>query len=360
MANAVKAERTQLCRMWMKWNVNHNGKIADAIPTPSDKSPSLQTRMSLDKRSDNTTANTVLENPLQTPLEKQAAAKSFEALATTPAFWSSTKEEFIGPSLRISKSDSTFHNQASVETLYVSPSFKTFDPVKEMVIKKDPQKPAPSSMVQMDDEGLQPLPTWVSTVSEGTSSFSTLSVSPPDSTSPEKSVQLLPPILTGPSFWALSHQPASSASFKDKDKTAWIHHAFAPRDPLSSDEEANDNLNLPEILPDSSDSTKNETSDISNANWVDFSIQNVEHFTSVSGANFQTRGLPREPESNNSTNVLLGEVRNAIVNLHADLSVVIQELHAINSHLVSLSGTSQQVSTSLQGSQSSEGSSDPI
>uniref|UniRef100_A0A8C8YMP0 ENTH domain containing 1 n=1 Tax=Prolemur simus TaxID=1328070 RepID=A0A8C8YMP0_PROSS len=332
----------------------------DAVPTPSEKSPSLQTNVSLDKKSDSThtITNAVTEDPLQTPLEKQSAAKSFETLTTLPALWSSSKE-FISHNLRMSKSDSTFYNQASAETLYVSPSFKIFEPAKEIVINKDNQKPTQSSIVQTGDENLKTT-TWVSTTSEGTSSFSTLSMSSPDSASPEKSVHLLPPILAGTSFWTLSHQQLSSASFKDGDKTAKVHSPFAPKGPVSSDEEEVDNLNQLEIIPDNSDSAKKK-SHISSSNWVEFSTQNVDHFTSLSCSSFQTtKGLPREPEASNSIVVLLGEVKSAIVRLHEDLSMVIQQLHVINSHLVSMSESSVQVSQSLQGPQSSEGSSDEI
>uniref|UniRef100_A0A2K6GFY7 ENTH domain containing 1 n=1 Tax=Propithecus coquereli TaxID=379532 RepID=A0A2K6GFY7_PROCO len=334
---------------------------ANAAPTPSEKSPSLQTNVNLDKKSDSTrtTTNAVTEDPLQTPLEKQSAAKSFETLTTLPAFWSSSKE-FISHNLTISKSDSTFCNQASVETFYVSPSFKTFDPAKEIVINKDCQKPTQSSIVQTGDENLKTT-TWVSTTSEGTSSFSPLSMSSPDSASPEKSVHLLPPVLAGPSFWTMSHQQLSSASFKDGDKTAKVHSSFAPRSPVSSDEEESDNLNQLKIsIPDNSDSVKKK-SHISSSNWVEFSTQNVDHFTSLSCSSFQTtRGLPREPEANNSIIALLGEVKSAVVRLHEDLRMVIQQLHVVNSHLVSMSGSGPQVSQSLQVPQFSEGSADEI
>ncbi|XP_059969933.1 ENTH domain-containing protein 1 [Mesoplodon densirostris] len=331
---------------------------ADAVPVPSEKSPSLQTSVSFDRKSDSTITNIVIENPLQTSLEKQPAAKSFETLTTLPAFWPSSKEEFINPDLRISKSESTFYNQGSVETLSVSPSFKTFDPVKETVISKDHQKRTESGLVQKEDENLKSLTTWVSTASEGASSFSPLSMSPPDSASPEKSVHLSPPILARPSFWTLSHQQPSSASVEDKDKTARVHNPFAPRGPLSSDEEENDHLNLLEILPDNSDSAKKKTSPISSSNWVAFSTQNVDHFTSMSYSSFQaTKDLPREPETNDSTNALLGEVKNAVVKLHEDLSMVIRELNVISSHLVSMSGNSPQINKSLQFPQYSEGGS---
>lgn len=119
----------------------------DTVPTPAEKSLSLQTSVSLDKKSDSTLTNTVTENPLQTPLEKQAAAKCSETLLS--------EEECVHPDLRTSSSGFSFYDRSSVETLYVSPSFKLVDPVKEAGISKDDQKPAHSGSVQMDDESLQ-------------------------------------------------------------------------------------------------------------------------------------------------------------------------------------------------------------
>ncbi|XP_060046858.1 ENTH domain-containing protein 1 isoform X2 [Erinaceus europaeus] len=334
---------------------------SDTVPTPSEKSLSLQTNLSSDKKSDSTITNIITENSLQTPLEKQPTAKSVEMLTSLPALGSSSKEEFISSNLRISKSDSTFYNQASVETLYVSPSLKTFDPAKETAINKSDQKPTQSSNVQMDDGNRKALATWVSTASEETCSFSTLSVSSPDSAVPEKSVHLLPPILSGPSFWTLSRPQSSSAFFKDKSKTARVHHLFAPRGTVSSDEEESDNFNLLEIFSDNPDSTKKKTGHMTSSNLVEFSTQNVDHFTSVSCSSLQaTKCLPAEPEASNSIKVLLGEVKNAIVKLHEDLSMVIRELNIINSHLVSMSGNSPQGSKSLHFPQSPEGNLDQI
>ncbi|KAG5212732.1 hypothetical protein JEQ12_015161 [Ovis aries] len=295
----------------------------DAVPVPSEKSPSLQTNENLDKNVDSTITKTITGSPLQMPLEKQPAAKSCDTLATLPAHWPSSQEEFTGPHLRTSKSDSTFRNQASVETLYVSPSFTTFDPMKETVISKGHQEATRSGLVPMEDENLQTLATWAS---------------------PEKSVHPLPPVRAGPSFWTLSRQQSSSASVKNTDKTARIRHPFAPRSPLFPDEKANDQLSLLEILPDDSGSAKEKTSSISSSDWVAFSTQNVDHFTSVSCSSSQaTKGLSREPEADNSTNVLLGEVKTAIVTLHEDLSMVIRELNVISSRLVSMSGPSPHV-----------------
>ncbi|XP_055230663.1 ENTH domain-containing protein 1 isoform X2 [Gorilla gorilla gorilla] len=270
---------------------------ADAVPTLSENSPSGQTDVSLDKRSD--------------------------------------------------------------ETLCLSPSFKIFDRVKEIVINKAYQKPAQSS-IQMDDKILKTT-TRVSTASEGASSFSPLSMSSPDLASPEKSAHLLSPILAGPSFWTLSHQQLSSASFKDEDKTAKLHHSFASRGPVSSDVEENDSLNLLGILPNNSDSAKKNISHISSSHWGEFSTQNVDQFIPLSFSGFQlTKDFPQEPEAKNSISVLLREVKRAIARLHEDLSTVIQELNVINNILMSMSLNSSQISQSSQVPQSSEGSSDQI
>uniref|UniRef100_H9KVV3 ENTH domain containing 1 n=1 Tax=Callithrix jacchus TaxID=9483 RepID=H9KVV3_CALJA len=331
---------------------------ADAVPTVSGNSPSLQTDVSLDKRSDGTLTNTVTENLLETPLEKQSAAEDLKTLTILPAHWSSSKEEFISPNLRISKSDSTFHNQASVETLCLSPSFKIFDPVKENVINMAYQKPVQASITQMDDKIFKTT-TQVST--EEASPFSPLAMPSPDLASPEKSAHLSSPILARPSFWTLSHQQMSSTSFKDKDKSAKLHPSFASRGPVSSEAEENDNLNLLGIRPNNSDLAKNNISRISSSHWGEFSTQNVDQFIALSCCDFQsTKDFSRELEAKNSISVLLREIKSALARLHEDLSTVIQELSVINSHLMSMSLNSSQMSQSSQVPQSSEGSADQI
>ncbi|XP_021114630.1 ENTH domain-containing protein 1 isoform X2 [Heterocephalus glaber] len=223
------------------------------------------------------------------------------------------------------------------------------NPVKETVISKDLQKPTQASIVQMDNEDLKTLTTWVSPTSEGTSSFSATYVSPPDAAPPEKPVLHLALDLPRPFLWALPHPQWSSASIKHRDKTASVHLPFTPRSLVSSDEEENDNASMLEILPANSESAKNKTSHIFSSNWVAFPTQNVDNIPSMSCSSLQpTKGnLPREPEPNSSIKVLLGEVKSAIVRLHEDLSTVIKELNVINSHLVSMSGNSLQVSKSM-------------
>ncbi|XP_058529431.1 ENTH domain-containing protein 1 [Ochotona princeps] len=321
-------------------------KGAGAVPAPLEKSPSPQTAVSLDQSSDSTITSAVTEDPLPMPPNSTAAAGSCETLTDLPTFWYSSKEEFISRNFKISKSDSTFYNQASVETLYVSPSFRTFNPMKEVVINKDRPKPPEPESIPMADENPASA-TRVPATSEGTASFSTFSVSSPELTTAERSVHLLPPLLAGPACWPLSQQQPASAASRDD-------HVPAKTPGESS------NLSVLEVLPPNPASAKKETSHISSHNWVEFSTQNVDCFTSLSCSSFQTtRNLPKETEASNSVQVLLGEVRNAIGRLHEDLSLVIQELNVISSHLLSMSEPSLQPSTSSQAPLSSEGSSQP-
>uniref|UniRef100_G1T2X8 ENTH domain containing 1 n=1 Tax=Oryctolagus cuniculus TaxID=9986 RepID=G1T2X8_RABIT len=318
---------------------------AGAVPAPSGKSESPQVAVTLGRRSDSTDTAAGTESPLPAPPDEQVAAGSREARAALPAFWYSSKEEFISSNLKIAEPESPFHSQASVETLYVSPSLKTFDPVKEKVINKDCERPTEPGAVQMADES-QPCPTagespksTTAATSEGASSRSTLSLSSPESASPDKSAQLLHPLLAGPPFWTLPHERPSSASPKDGAAPTQARCPFAPESPASLANDENGNPNPAEAPPASSDPAKQQRSRLASSNWVELSTQNLDCFTSLSCSSFQTTGsLPRDPEANSSVKVLLGEVRNAIARLHEDLSLVIQELTVVNSHLLSMSG----------------------
>lgn len=129
------------------------------MSTPSEKRPSMQTNMSLGKRLEKTITNAPTESAPQTPQEKQTALKSFETLTPIQAFRPSGKDEFVSLGVRISKSESMFHKQSSVETLYVSPSFKIVSPKKETRTSKDLQTPAQSRICWIEDVSLKPLAT---------------------------------------------------------------------------------------------------------------------------------------------------------------------------------------------------------
>ncbi|EGW02858.1 ENTH domain-containing protein 1 [Cricetulus griseus] len=234
----------------------------------------------------------------------------------------------------MSKSASMFPNQSSVETLYVSPAFKTVTPEKEPRSSKALQTPRKSRlcwMEDMEDVSLKPLAMR------------------------EKSAHHFPLVFTSPSFWIQPHSQPSSAPFTYKDEAARVHQPFAPRSTASSDDEEYPNI------PDNSNSTTEKPGHIPGCNQVAFSTPSRTYFPSVSQASLQTsQGLPRESSESGSIRTLLGEVRGAVLRLHEDLSLVIQELSVINSYLGNLSGSSQASSEALQDPQSCKGSSDPI
>lgn len=93
---------------------------------------------------------------------------------------------------------------------------------------------------------------------------------------------------------------------------------------------------------------------------VAFSTLTRAHFPVVSNASFQaSAGSPRDSESR-AIRTLLDEVKAAVVRLHEDLSLVIQELGVINSHLGNLCGSSPAASETLQDPQSPRGSPDSL
>ncbi|KAH0518896.1 ENTH domain-containing protein 1 [Microtus ochrogaster] len=138
----------EVCNLW----------DADAMSIPSEKRPSMQTNMGLFKRLEETITNTTTGSPPQTPQEKQTSVESFETLAPSQAFRPSGKDEFVSLGLRMSKSEFMFHNQSSVETLYVSPSFRTVSPEKETRASEDVQTPVQSKICWMEEDvSLKPL-----------------------------------------------------------------------------------------------------------------------------------------------------------------------------------------------------------
>ncbi|XP_052016689.1 ENTH domain-containing protein 1 isoform X2 [Apodemus sylvaticus] len=348
------SEEAEICDLW----------DTEAVSTPPEKKPSMQTNMSLGKKLEKAITNTITEeSPPQTPQEKQTAAKNFETLTPLQALWPSGKDEVISLGLRMSKSESMFHNQSSVETLYVSPTFKTISPLSKT--SKDLQTPARSSICRMEDVSLKPLAMRgectpkqandaVSTASEAASSFSTLSISSPDSAHPEKSARRFTPVLTSSAFWTLPQPQSFSDPFTYKNEAVRVRHPFAPTGTASSDDE-----DYPS-LPDNSNLAMKKPSYSPSSGRVAFSSLTRAHFPVVSQASFQkSSGLPRDSESR-AIRTLLAEVKSAVVRLHEDLSLVIQELGVINSHLGNLSGNSPAVSETPQDPQSPRGSPDPV
>nr|XP_020838324.1 ENTH domain-containing protein 1 isoform X2 [Phascolarctos cinereus] len=337
---------------------------SDAVPAPLERSPSLHTNLSLGKRLDSSgigrfdLSNLALENTMQQSLECHSPQKNCDALGTVQGLWPSGREEAVNTNIRVSKSDPFFHrSQASVETLYVSPSFKTFEPLKENSISKEYPKPmqSPSKQfsenntplpnlstdsIKMDGMGLNPFARRDSTISEGTSSsFSTFSMSSPDLATPESILYPLGRPSGGPFLRPSSHGPSSS-SVLFKDMQVRVNHPFAPC-PASSDEDDSDAINLLDIHPDNSTSADHRTLSAARGNWITFPIQDMQCLTSASDpTSLASKRLPETTGTNTPIMAELVEIKNALRRLHGDLSAVVQELRIVNSHLVSMEARS--------------------
>ncbi|XP_068958923.1 ENTH domain-containing protein 1 [Petaurus breviceps papuanus] len=349
---------------------------SDAVPAPLEKSPSLHTSLSLDKRLDSfgidrlDLSNLLPENTTQQPLQCHSPQKNCETLGTEQDLWPSGREEAVSTNVGVSKSDPFFRrsqaffhrSQASVETLYVSPSFKTFEPLKESLISKEYPEPTQShskqssepnvtpmpnlssSSVEMDSMGLNPFARHDSTISEGTSSsFSALSISSVDLAIPENNLCPLGLPSRGPSLRPSSHGPSSS-SVLFKEVQVRVKHPFAPC-PTSSEEDENDTINLLDILPNNSNSADDRTLNAMRGNWITRPLQDMQCLTSVSDpTSLASKQLPEVTATNTSLMGELVEIKNAIRRLHGDLTAVVQELRVVNSHLVSMeAGNSEQV-----------------
>lgn len=194
----------------------------------------------------------------------------------------------------------------------------------------------------------------VSTTSEAASSFSTLSISSPDWAHPEKSTRRFTPVLTSSSFRTLPQPQLPSDPLTYRNEAVRVRHPFAPTGTASSDDE-----DYPS-LPDNSNLATKKPRYSPSSSRVAFSTLTRARLAVASHASSQkSAGFPRDSESH-AIRTLLGEVKSAVVRLHEDLSLVIQELGVIKSHLGNLSGSSPAASETPQDPQSPRGSPDPV
>ncbi|XP_031794048.1 ENTH domain-containing protein 1 isoform X2 [Sarcophilus harrisii] len=333
--------------------------LTNIVPSPLEKSPSLHTNLSLGKRLDSfgfdrfDLSSFALENTMQQSLECHPPQKNCDTLGTMQSPWPPGREEVANTNIRVSKSDPFFQrsqafphrSQASVETLYMSPS------LKESLISKEYPKPTQSTskefsetplpnlssnIVKTDSTGFNPFGRHDSTVSEGTSSsFSTFFISSPDLAIPENIPHVLGLSSNGSSLRPSSHGPSSS-SMLFKEIQVRVNHPFDPCLP-SSDEDESDSINLLDILPDNSDSANPVTSDRI------FPVQDIQCLVPASDPAPQMgKGLPESAGPNTPILGALGEIKHAIRRLHGDLSKVVHELRIVNSHLISMEARNSQ------------------
>ncbi|CAM4460796.1 unnamed protein product [Lepidochelys olivacea] len=258
---------------------------------------------------------------------------------------------------------------ASVETLYLSPTFNLFDPLGNSVANSEILKPTPASFKQFPGLNtttmlnfnpstpssmqtfnttlhLSPRPDSTSSMAT-TSSFSTFSISSPDSVVPENIVQpnLIPSCgpSCGPSSLSSPHKLSSSVFFNDlKDR---VTHPFSCQ---RSEEEESENTSILNLLPDNSrhcagkvNSFESRILRISGGSWGAFPVQNVDPVAS--------RSMPSAGGSPNggTTQKALGtleEIKNAVLGLRGDVGKVAQELQTIGSQMASLVGDIQHLS----------------
>ncbi|EMP41836.1 ENTH domain-containing protein 1 [Chelonia mydas] len=335
------------------------------ISFPPQRSLSTSQKWGTGRRTYSTVTNTASTITLMPPSRTQSAntPKIAEILLDHQ---SSVPEKPATTSQYIPKPDFLPSSSvASVETLYLSPTFNLFDPLGNSVANSEILKPTPASFKQFPglntttmlnfnpstpsnmqtfNTTLHPSPRPDSTSSMATtSSFSTFSISSPDSVVPENIVQpnLIPSC--GPSGLSSPHKLSSSVFFNDlKDR---VTHPFSCQ---RSEEEESENTSILNLLPDNSrhcagkvNSFESRILRISGGSWGAFPVQNV--------APVASRSMPSAGGSPNggTTQKALGtleEIKNAVLGLRGDVGKVTQELQTIGRQMASLVGDIQHLS----------------
>ncbi|KAG6928067.1 ENTH domain containing 1 [Chelydra serpentina] len=264
---------------------------------------------------------------------------------------------------------------ASVETLYLSPTFNVFDPLGNSVANSEILKPTPASSkqfpgpntttmlnfnsskpssVQTFNTNLHLFPRPDSTSSMATtSSFSTFSISSPDSVVPENLVHPNRIASCGPSGLSSPHKLSSSVFFNDlKDR---VTHPFSCQ---RSEEEEGENTSILNLLPDNSrrcagkvNSFESRTLRISGGSWGAFPVQNGDP---VASPNMPSAGGSPNRGTTQRALGTLEEIKDAVLGLRGDVGKVAQELQTIGSQMASLVGDIQHLSKFLTASQTAK------
>ncbi|XP_039355226.1 ENTH domain-containing protein 1 isoform X3 [Mauremys reevesii] len=345
------------------------------ISFPSQRSLSTSQKWGTGRRTYSTLTNPASTITLMPPSRTQSAntPKIAEILLGRQ---SSVPEKPATTSQHVPESDFLpTSSVASVETLYLSPTFSVFDPLRNSVASSEILKPTPASSKQFPGPNttsmlnfnsstpsslqtintnlhLSPRPGSTSSMAT-TSSFSTFSISSPDSVVPENIVHpnLIPSC--GPSGLSSPHKLSSSVFFNClKDR---VTHPFSCQ---RSEEEESENTSILNLLPDNSrrcagkvNSFESRTLRISGGSWGAFPVQNVDPVAS-----------PNMPSAEGSRNVgttqkalgTLEEIKNAVLGLREDIGKVAQELQTIGSQMASLVGDIQHMSKFSASSQTAK------
>ncbi|XP_006264087.2 ENTH domain-containing protein 1 [Alligator mississippiensis] len=328
------------------------------------------------RRGDNTATDPVSTITLKPPSRKQSDANNPQAAKHLFDPWSSIPEAQAKPSQNTSKLDFlSSSSEDSVETIYLSPTFNTMDPVEDSGTNIDSLKSTPASSkqfpgpvtstfnnfnafisgnMQTASMTLHPSPKLDLTSSTATTTyFSTVSVSSPKAVIPENTVHPYFMPSCGPSYLSSPQQPSSSVFLKDhKDR---VTHPFPPCQ--ISDEES-ENTSILNLLPDNSrdsagkvNSFESRTLRISGGSWGIFPTQNKaamsDHFMpSAKGSS--------NVDTTQKVMVTLEEIKHTVFGLQGDIGNMAKELQAIGSQLASVVSDVQHMSQFLTAPQNTK------
>ncbi|XP_062990630.1 ENTH domain-containing protein 1 [Elgaria multicarinata webbii] len=328
----------------------------DSALNPSERNPLPLQKWDSGRKSKSSIVSKAM---LKSPLRRQSSVQTQKVAATWFDLWSSGPEEFITTNKQqLSKPDfMCCRSGASVETIYKSPTFQSFDPLGSSVTSTMKSTPASKQVCGPSAASLQnlqflvpgtlqtaglsshPTPRPDSASSVGTtSSFSTFSMSSPESTVPNNTPQpyCIPP--HGPSYLSSPHG-LPSLFFKDLKER--IAHSFSPC-PAS---DIDDNASILSLLPDNSkcsvekiNSFRSRTCRASGESWgndVVHDVPSVPHpgippAATLPGADLLCMSTEQKSMA------LLEEIKNAVYGLRGDFCSVAQELRTIGSELTNM------------------------
>ncbi|XP_028603114.1 ENTH domain-containing protein 1 isoform X1 [Podarcis muralis] len=343
-----------------------NSWNASTYLNPSERNPLTFPKWDSGRKSKSSIISKAM---LKSPPKTQSSVYSHKVAETLLDLWSLGPEEFITTNRQNTKPDFVCcQTEASVETLYQSPTFQTFDSLGNSITKTTTPassqqlfEPSESSLknfcffrastVQPASLGSQPTPRPDSAGSMGTtSSFSTFSMSSPESAVPNNTPQPHCFPSRGPSY--LLTPPPGLPSLFFNDLKERIANSFSP----CQVPDVFENANILSLLPDNSkcpvkniDSCRRRTCRAYSENWED----NVVHDTPHAAAAIEspaadlpgTHFLCTNTEQKAMT--LLEEIKNAVCGLRGDFCSMAKELHTISSELTNMVASMQNMSKIL-------------
>ncbi|XP_053113055.1 ENTH domain-containing protein 1 isoform X1 [Hemicordylus capensis] len=321
---------------------------ASTVLSPSERGPLPLKKWDSSRKSKSSIISRVM---MKSPPRK-LSGKAYKAGATFFNACSSGPEEFIATNTRDSKTEfAPCTSGASVETIYRSSAFQGFAPLGKNITNSMKSTPTSSKQfygpntpslqnlsftlpntLQTDGLSSHPSPRPDSASSVGTTSFSTFSMSPPESVVPNNTPQTHCVPSHGTSYLSSSHG-LSSLLFKDLKER--IVHSFSPFSMSDADE--NENASILNLLPDNSKEVNNCRSRTCRAFGESF----MHNVTSVSNPSMPpAANLPSADllcvSAEHKGMTILEEIKNAVCGLRGDFCSMAQELHIISSELTNM------------------------